>query len=389
MNKFAFVLLASMVVSACSSNHGLDQRVDQSNYQQAVFGANNGDLVHEPFRFWGDERPEFLFDAQSNTTALNTEADALNILVLSGGGANGAFGAGVLNGLREAGSLPNFTIITGVSAGALIAPFVYTGDDDLVTMKRVMLDINDKEILGNKNFLNALFKDAFSKGDGLYSFIEAAFDPSMIEKMAKAQQSGKRLFIGTTHFDSGRQIVWNVGAIANSKLPNKQALIHQILTASASIPGVFPPQFIDVDVAGELREELHVDGGLSAQMFMDPSGYDYNKLSQAMGLTASPQVFVVRNGALALPYKELEDKGVALMSRSVQSLTIAQTKGDLYRMLYRSEINDFDLRFTFVDEDFLAPQRKKVMFDQDYMQALFDYGYQKAIKQQLWLTEFN
>ncbi|MDO6575384.1 hypothetical protein Q4528_14805, partial [Staphylococcus pasteuri_A] len=85
-------------------------------------------------------------------------------------------------------------------------------------------------IIGNRNFLNTLFKDAFSNGEGLYGFIAATFDDAMIAKMALAQQGGKRLFIGTTHFDSGRQVIWNVGAIANSELPNKQALIHQILT---------------------------------------------------------------------------------------------------------------------------------------------------------------
>lgn len=383
-------MLLSMLISACSSPHSLEQRVQQNNYQQASVAPTNGDKNHqEPFRFWGDEDPQFLFDPENNVSALRTDADALNILVLSGGGANGAFGAGVLNGLHDAGTLPDFTIITGVSAGALIAPFVYTGNENIADLKALMLGLNDKDFVGKKNLLNVLFKDSVSNGKGLYKIIEDTYDQEMIDKMALAQQSGKRLFIGTTHLDSGRQIVWNLGAIANSNLANKKALIHQILTASASIPAVFPPQFIEVDVAGETREELHVDGGLSAQMFMDPSGYDYNEISETLGYTVPPQIFVVRNGALYVPYKVVQDKGVDLMSRSLESLTIMQSRGDLYRMLYISEVNNFDLRFTFVDRDFTAPKNKNVMFDQAHMQALFDYGYQKAITQQLWLTTFH
>ncbi|MDO6762141.1 patatin-like phospholipase family protein [Agarivorans sp. 1_MG-2023] len=389
MKKLSLVLFCCLVISACSSSHGLDQRVQQSNYEQAVFGVAGVNTSNEPFRFWGGEAPNFLYNQETNSSPLQPSPQGLNILVLSGGGSNGAYGAGVLNGLRDAGALPEFSIITGVSAGALIAPFVYVGGDELTTMKTVMLDLNDKAILGNRNFLNTLFKDAFSNGEGLYGFIAATFDDAMIAKMALAQQGGKRLFIGTTHFDSGRQVIWNVGAIANSELPNKQALIHQILTASSSIPGVFPPQFIKVDMAGEMREELHVDGGLSAQMFMDPSAYDYSQISQSLGIEQSPQVFVVRNGALKMPYKPLKDKGVELIGRSVQSLTVAQSRGDLYRMFYFSEKNGFNLRFSFVDSDFNAPKNKKLMFDQAYMQALFDYGYQKATQQQLWQSELQ
>jgi predicted patatin/cPLA2 family phospholipase len=358
--------------------------VSELNYQQVELTGDTSSK--EPLRFWGNQAPDFLYDEATKTTVLSSDSDSLNILALSGGGANGAFGAGVVNGMYQTGNLPDFSIVTGVSAGALIAPFVFVGGDEIEVMKQVMLGISDKAILANRNYLNAIFKDGISTGKGLNSFIEATFDEQMIAKIAAKHNSGKRLFIGTTHFDSGKQVVWNLGQIAASNHPQKDQLIHQVLAASSSIPGVFPPQFVDVSINGEALEEMHVDGGLSAQMFADPAGFDYGKIAQALGINSSPNIYIVRNGRLDLPYQTLKDKGVQLLGRSVQSLTLNQNRGDLYRILYFSEKHNFDAKFTYVSEDFTKVKSTKKMFDQDYMQALYNYGYQKVVKQQ-WYTE--
>lgn len=375
----------SLLVVACSSPHTLDVRVNKDNYKEVT--VEDASSVAEPLRIWASESPDFLYSPVDQTTPITVSGDQLNILALSGGGANGAFGAGILIGLEESGQLKDYSIVTGISAGALMAPFVFIGGDAFSQMKEVMLNINDKSVLGKKNFLNTVFKDAFTDGENLYQFIAAAFPEPMIEQIATRHRSGKRLFIGTTHFDSGELVIWNIGAIANSDMPDKSELIYKVLAASASIPGVFPPQFIDVEHEGEVFEELHVDGGLAVQVFFNPSNFDYQQISDALGLKTPPQLDVIRNGALKAPYHSLRDKGLDLVAKSVSSLTLAQTRGDLYRMKYISEINNIDMQFTYIERDFGYAKRTKDMFDEHYLLTIYEYGYYKATHGKPWVTK--
>lgn len=375
----------SLLIVACSSPHTLDLRVDKDNYKEVV--VEDAPSEKEPLRIWASEKPEFLYSSIDQTTPITVSGDQLNILALSGGGANGAFGAGVLIGLEDSGQLKDYSIVTGISAGALMAPFVFVGGDTFPKMKEVMLNISDDSLLGKKKFLNTVFKDAFTDGENLYEFIVEAFPEPMIEQIADRHRSGKRLFIGSTHFDSGELVIWNVGAIANSDMPDKSDLIYKILAASASIPGVFPPQFIDVEHDGERLEELHVDGGLATQVFFNPSNFDYQQISNALGLEKAPQLDVIRNGVLKAPYHSLEDKGLDLVAKSLSSLTIAQTRGDLYRMKYISEINDIDMQFTYIEHDFGYAKQTKDMFDQNYLRTIYKYGYDKATQGTPWVTE--
>ena len=380
-----FTVAMSLLVVACSSPHTLDVRVNKDNYKEVT--VEDASSLVEPLRIWASEAPDFLYSADDQTTPITVSGDQLNILALSGGGANGAFGAGILIGLEESGQLKDYSIVTGISAGALMAPFVFIGGDALSKMKEVMLNINDKSVLGKKNFLNTVFKDAFTDGEHLYQFIAEAFPEPMIEQIATQHRSGKRLFIGTTHFDSGELIIWNVGAIANSEMPNKSELIYKVLAASASIPGVFPPQFINVEHEGVIFEELHVDGGLATQVFFNPSNFDYQQISDSLGLETSPQLDIIRNGSLKAPYHSLRDKGLDLVAKSVSSLTLAQTRGDLYRMKYICEINNIDMQFTYMEHDFSYAKRTKDMFDEHYLLTIYKYGYHKATRGKPWVTE--
>ncbi|MEZ8635435.1 patatin-like phospholipase family protein [Vibrio cyclitrophicus] len=375
----------SFLVVACSSPHTLDVRVNKDNYKDVI--VEDASSVEEPLRIWASEAPDFLYSADDQTTPITVSGDQLNILALSGGGANGAFGAGILIGLEESGQLKDYSIVTGISAGALMAPFVFIGGDAFSKMKEVMLNINDKSVLGKKNFLNTVFKDAFTDGEHLYQFIAEAFPEPMIEQIATQHRSGKRLFIGTTHFDSGELVIWNVGAIANSDMPNKSELIYKVLAASASIPGVFPPQFINVEHEGVIFEELHVDGGLATQVFFNPSNFDYQQISDSLGLETSPQLDIIRNGSLKAPYHSLRDKGLDLVAKSVSSLTLAQTRGDLYRMKYICEINNIDMQFTYMEHDFGYAKYTKDMFDEHYLLTIYKYGYHKATRGKPWVTE--
>lgn len=374
----------SFLIAACSSSHTLDVRVSENNYKAVMLA---GVSTEEPLRFWASEKPNFLYSEKDNSTPLAVASEEFNMLALSGGGVNGAYGAGVLMGLAQTGQLKDYSVVTGISAGALIAPFVFVGGDALPKMKSVMLNLDDAAVLGKKKILNTVIKDAFTDGENFYDLIEDAYPNSMIEQIAEQHRNGKRLFIGTTHFDSGELMIWNVGAIANSELPTKVSLIHQVLAASSSIPGLFPPQFINVEYEGQRYEELHVDGGLATQVFFNPSNFNYQFVAQALGVKRKPQLDVIRNGLLKAPYKSVHDKGIALLSKSVSSLTLAQARGDLYRMKYISEANNIDMKVTYIDKDFSNAKQSKDMFDKNYLLTIYDYGYKKASEGQLWVTE--
>ncbi|EIA1625424.1 patatin-like phospholipase family protein [Vibrio parahaemolyticus] len=374
----------SLLIAACNSSHTLDVRVSENNYKAVMLA---GVSTEEPLRFWASEKPNFLYSEKDNSTPLAVASEEFNMLALSGGGVNGAYGAGVLMGLAQTGQLKDYSVVTGISAGALIAPFVFVGGDALPKMKSVMLNLDDAAVLGKKKILNTVIKDAFTDGENFYDLIEDAYPNSMIEQIAEQHRNGKRLFIGTTHFDSGELMIWNVGAIANSELPTKVSLIHQVLAASSSIPGLFPPQFINVEYEGQRYEELHVDGGLAAQVFFNPSNFNYQFVAQALGVKRKPQLDVIRNGLLKAPYKSVHDEGIALLSKSVSSLTLAQARGDLYRMKYISEANNIDMKVTYIDKDFSNAKQSKDMFDKNYLLTIYDYGYKKASEGQLWVTE--
>ncbi|MDE1351173.1 patatin-like phospholipase family protein [Vibrio aestuarianus] len=367
------------VLAGCTSTaHQIETRVTQDNYRQVELPIEVHNPTAEPMRTWMGDGTQYFYSEETQTTPIRVTGDQLNVMVLSGGGANGAFGVGFINGLYEQDKLDDYSIVTGISAGALMAPFVFVGGEEIPKLKNTILGLDDKMVLGKKNFLNAIFKDALSKGDSFMSYIAKVYDEELIEKIAIEHDKGRRILIGTTQFDSDELVIWNLGQIAASDSEHKVDLIHQILAASSSIPGVFPPQFIDVNYKGQKLEELHVDGGLSAQMFLQAVDIDFKKINQALGLKKKPQVHVVRNGMFKMPYETVEDKGVNLLSRTLKSMTTLQSRGDLYRMMYYSEIQGFDLQFTYIADDVSATKTTKKMFDHNYMNSLYQYGYLKA-----------
>lgn len=399
----AIILVFTALIFGCSSSpHDSTIRVDESNYLYTEIGPRDSQvsLANEPYRFWGDQIPKNLkalqghfYDEENLNVLRNSPSapkvigDRFNVLVLSGGGPRGAYGAGVLNGLKDRGELPEFSLITGVSAGALIAPFVYVGGDKYTELKEVMLGLNDDMMLGGTSIFKILFGDAFSEGDNFYKMVQKTYDDEFIEEIAKAHRTGKRLFIGTTHFDSGRQMIWNIGRIASSDLPNRKDIIHQVLAASSSIPGVFPPQFIPVEYKNQSLEEMHVDGGLSSQLFFDPVGFDFTKVTAALGYDKPPHIYIIRNGRLRTEFKFIKDDTVSLAARSVDNLILEQTRGDVFREMYITRKIGAKLFLTYVDDDYTQKPQEGKFFDPDFLKSLYQYGYQKATTGKVWVDE--
>ena len=191
-----------------------------------------------------------------------------NALALSGGGATGAFGAGFLNGWTETGKRPDFKIVSGISTGALTAPVAFLGSDYDHLLREVYTGVRTENILKRLSLFAILFQsESLASTAPLQELIERYFDSAFLREVAKRHNQGYRLYIGTHHMDAQRLVVWNMGAIANSAHPEAEDLFRKVVLASASIPTAFPPVLIDAEVDGERYDEMHVDGGVSVQVF--------------------------------------------------------------------------------------------------------------------------
>jgi hypothetical protein len=230
------------------------------------------------FPFYGTEPLEVEFAAavnrlrQAQGLAPSAPLPEVQLLAVSGGGENGAFGAGLLCGWSEHGTRPVFELVTGVSTGALTAPFAYLGSSYDPKLRIVYTGLAPSDVLRKRFFTAALFDDAMADNSPLFNTISIYLNESMLAALAKSYDDGRLLFIGTADLDAQQPVIWNIGAIAKSGHPRALDTIRRILLASAAIPGAFPPTLFDVTLDGVAHQELHVDGGAFAQAFLYPAG---------------------------------------------------------------------------------------------------------------------
>ena len=340
-------------------------------------------------RFWGDEWPTFAAERFEIFTVADfqREFDAVyerphNYLAISGGGANGAFGAGLLVGWTATGERPEFSMVTGVSTGALTAPFAFLGPDYDDEMKEVYTSTTTHDIATKRNVLDAAFGDSMTDTAPLKELIAKYIDAEMIEAIAREHKRGRRLFVGTLNLDAARSVIWNIGAIAASDYPQKTELIRELLRASAAIPVAFPPVFISVEAEGKQYDEMHVDGGTGSQVFVYPAAADWRLITEKLKVKGKPQVYVIRNSFLDPDYQGMKRNVLPIASRTIDSLIRTQGVGDLYQIyaLCRRDGNDFNL--AYIPSDFT--EKPTEGFDPVYMKKLFARGYQMALQGYPW-----
>ena len=342
-------------------------------------------------RFWGDEWPTFAAERFETFTVadFHREFDGVyekphNYLAISGGGANGAFGAGLLVGWSATGERPEFSMVTGVSTGALTAPFAFLGSDYDDEMKEVYTNTTTHDIATKRNVLDAAFGDSVTDTAPLQKLIAKYIDAEMIDAIAREHKRGRRLFIGTVNLDAARSVIWNIGAIAASDYPQKAGLIRELLRASAAIPVAFPPVFISVEAEGKQYDEMHVDGGTGSQVFVYPAAADWRFVTEKLKVQGKPQVYVIRNSFLDPDYQGMKRNVLPIASRTIDSLIRTQGVGDLYQIyaLCRRDGNDFNL--AYIPSDFTEEPTEG--FDPVYMKKLLDRGYQMALDGYPWET---
>ena len=273
-------------------------------------------------------------------------------LAISGGGANGAFTAGLLNGWTAAGNRPRFKAVTGISTGALIAPFAFLGPAYDETLRKFYTGVTTKDILTKRSMLAALSDDALADNAPLRRMIAGLVDQKLLDAIAAESHKGRLLLIGTTNLDAQREMIWDVGAVATSGHPRALELVRDIMIASAAIPAAFPPVMIDVEVDGQHYQEMHVDGGTVTQVFLYPPSLKVKEVSEAAGIKRDRRVYIIRNARLDPEWAQTPRRTLSIAGRAVSSLIATQGIGDLYRTYLNAQRDGIDYNLVFIPADF-------------------------------------
>jgi predicted patatin/cPLA2 family phospholipase len=303
------------------------------------------------------------------------------VLALSGGGADGAFGAGLLAGWSARGTRPQFTLVTGASAGALIAPFAFLGPAYDDTLRSVFATGEMANLLQPEGLAGLFVGTGLFKSKPLRDLIARHVDAPMLAAIAREYQAGRRLYVVTTNLDAQRTTIWDMGKIAASGDPGALDLFRNVLTASASIPGVFSPVLIDVEANGRRFAEMHVDGGVTTNVLILPEAILMSG-TPVFPPDARPKVYVVMNSHLAPDFEVVKASTLQTVIRSFETSVRANTRNTLLASYQFAKGRNWDFNLASIDSNY--PKSDMIGFDLAYMQQLFDYGYQRARAGVLW-----
>ncbi|HJV43633.1 patatin-like phospholipase family protein [Caulobacter sp.] len=307
--------------------------------------------------------------------------DEFNILALSGGASGGAYGAGVLAGLTKAGRRPDFAIVTGVSTGALIAPLAFLGPAWDEPLTDAYVGGHAAELLSLRRLNSALGPSIF-KGESLDRLVETFVDQAMVEAVAVEHARGRRLLIATTNLDSQRAVVWDMGEIATRGGEAALKLFRTLLVASSSVPGIFPPKLIDVEVDGQPHQEMHVDGGVAAPLFLMPDALlHWRNLGPRF---RRGRVHVIVNTVLD-PASQSTPPGVAsIMARSFDTMLRFSYRQALSLAAGFCARHNLPLSVASIPSSFEGFNLLK--FETDLMRRIYDAGVEQAVQGSVWTS---
>jgi predicted acylesterase/phospholipase RssA len=301
-------------------------------------------------------------------------------LALSGGGADGAYGAGVLIGWTETGKRPSFSIVSGVSTGALIAPFAFLGPGYDATLRQLYTSGIAESLLDAPNPFNAIFGAGLFGNARLRELVAKYIDADFVAAVAAEHAKGRRLLVVTTNLDSQRTAIWDMGGIASLRTPAALNLFRDVVAASASLPVVFPPMLVTAEANGKRFEEMHVDGGVTAPVLTLPEAYLLHDAKP--GQMGNLQLYILINNKVEREFKLVRNATVEIAARSSSTMTKIQTRSILYSTYIFARRNKFGFNLTYIEGD--QPASPTSGFDTAYMRALFQYGYDRARGNRVW-----
>jgi predicted patatin/cPLA2 family phospholipase len=378
----------ALITGACST---LDTRLPVPN---AALAARATPLDIAGIRAWGDEVPADIAAAlRSRLPSMprlahsdgrkNTLKAEVEILALSGGGSDGAFGAGLLVGWTKRGNRPQFEVVTGVSAGAITAPFAFLGRRYDHKLREIWTRYGTNELVVAQILPVLLGGPSLADSEPLRQLIAKYVDRQLLAEVAAEYRKGRLLLILTTNLDAQRPVIWNMGEIATSGHPQALELFRSIILASASIPGALPPVKIPVMVDGRTYQEMHVDGGTTREVFVSPIDVPLTALDRFYDVLPKRQIYVVKNGKYHVEYEPVREQAFPIATRAIETLVNNQHKNDIYRIYRMAKDSGASFNLAFVPQDFEA--KPKEFFDPRYQAALFSEGLKLGSSGRAWV----
>jgi hypothetical protein len=314
--------------------------------------------------------------AEGNLTRIieRVKGRPLNILSLSGGGQNGAFGAGFLVGWRETGRRPEFDAVGGVSTGALLATHALLGTpEDDAKLEEMYTQVTKEDIYTPKSIFSLLSgTDSLMDTKPLQELIAKHITTETLERVAAAFEDKRFVFVGTTNVDYEQTWIWNMSQIARD---GNLELYRKVLLASASFPIVFPPVEIDghLFVDGAARSNLVVPG-LAGPRRPEPP------------LHGPGNIYLIDNGKLKYPPEALRRAlgDVAATTISVMMNQCMQTA--VMRTYVGARALGYKFNLVGIQQD-VEIGKDPLAFDPDQMRAAFDAGRELGKQPAPWTTE--
>jgi hypothetical protein len=336
-------------------------------------------------RFWSDETPAEMTKIRSRLTrerrGTATEGLPLTLLALSSGSDNAAYAAGVLEGWTRSGTRPDFTVVTGVSAGALTAPFAFLGSDHDARLRRLYTTITQKDVFARRGVSGLVSGPSLVDTRPLRTLIAANIDAALVDRIAAQHKRGRRLYIMTTNLDAGRGVVWDMGAIAASGSPRRLDLFRDILLASASVPGAFTPVLIPAQSGGQSFSELHVDGATISGFYVVPDA----ALWTGGGAQPGGAIYLIVNGKLAPDFEVVKPRSFSILGRALMTVLYSQDRLSIIGTYNYARQHGMNFHMTYIGDDF--GEKSKSLFAQPYMSNLYEYGVRKGASKSSWLTQ--
>jgi hypothetical protein len=365
----------SLALAACTTVPRLDTPTAAS-----LSAAPPG--FSRPIRSDTLDRRFFEASADRTTADLSAASDgSIDLLALSGGGAGGSFGAGVLVGLTKANARPGFEVVTGVSTGALISPFAFLGPDWDSKLTEAFSGKATKGLMKSRG-IGALFGVGVYYGQPLHDLVDSFVTDDMISAIAREAATGRMLLVATTNLDREETQIWNMGAIAMQGGDRSRELFRDVLVASASVPGVFPPVMIEVKDGEQTWQEMHVDDGASTPFFVVPDIAMI--LGYAPVVLRGAHIYVIVNGQASSAPRTTEVNTVSVVARSFTAVLNHMTRTALAQTDSYASRTGMSFVFTTIPHD--VQFGGSLAFDEANMKATFDYGVRCGAAKQVWVT---
>lgn len=353
---------APLVLSACA---------EETVTRQAVFAASNPDPLARYRLPANATGKEWLGHLSVPTLQRNPQT-----LALSSGAEDGAFGAGALCGWSSRGGRPDFDIVTGVSTGALIAPFAFLGQEHDETLSRIFVDHDASDIM-RLSAIEMVRGGALYNTKPLADLIETYTPDSFLVALAKRHDAGGRLFIATSNLETSQAVIWNMGEIARS---GQYDLFRAVLRASSALPGIFSPVSLRFSSGTELYQETHVDGGVHMQLLATPEAAFHAPRRS----TGGGHLYLLINNTLDPAPKRASKTPLGISQQALTAMVRASASSSVNTARILAKHHDMGFSYTCVGPDAGAVYDPSDRFSSTYMKVLFQHGFRRAQKGRLW-----